>query len=110
MYGRGMPYLYRSSSVLVSLVLPTSELAAAAASAPTTRQARKRRIRRSSKANIVSGLEDVRLLKRIKMIGVRGTIVPEAKTNNDRTQGTSSGDRDLKSSEFEASCIVVAFY
>jgi hypothetical protein len=46
----------------------------------------------------------------MKMMGLRGAMVPEAKTNNDRTQGTSSGDRDSKSPEFEASCIVVAFH
>ncbi|KAH6617437.1 hypothetical protein F5144DRAFT_586453, partial [Chaetomium tenue] len=105
MHGGGTPHLRRSGSVLVSLVSPTSESAAAAASAPATRQPRKRR-----KANSVSGLEDVRPLKRMKKIGLRGTMVPEAKTNNDRTQGTSSGDRDSKSPEFEASCIIVALH
>jgi len=110
MHARGTPHLRRSGSVLVSPVSPTSESAAAAASAPAPRQGRKRRMNRSNKTNTVSGLEDVRPRKRMKVIGLRGAMVPEAETNNDRTQGTSSGDRDSKSPEFEASCIVVAFH
>ncbi|KAH6614601.1 hypothetical protein B0J18DRAFT_439744 [Chaetomium sp. MPI-SDFR-AT-0129] len=86
----------------------TSESAAAAASTPAPRH-RKRQINLSSKIKTVSGPEDVRPRKRIKMIGPRGAMVHEAKTNNDRTQGTPSGDRDSKSPGFEDSCIVVAF-
>lgn len=111
MHGRGTSPVCRSGSALVSPVSATSESAAAAASAsaPARRQTRIRLINRLSKANTVSGLQDVRPPKR-RMIGLRGARVHEAETNNDRTQGTSSVGRESNSPEFEAFCIVVVFH